>query len=50
MSQLTSEQRVFIDDKYYSNTSPTKVKRAFANAYNLNINIKTVSDERVTFK
>ena len=37
------QQRVFIVDEYYSNKSPAKVKRAFANEYNLKINIRTVS-------
>ena len=42
MSQHAREQRVFIVEQQYSNKSPTKVKRAFTNEYNMNINIKTV--------
>ena len=42
MWQLTSEQRVVIVEQHFSNKSPTEVKRAYVNAYNLNINIKTV--------
>ena len=43
MGQLTSQQRVFIVEQYYSNKSPTKVKTVFSNEYNLNINMKTAS-------
>ena len=42
-SQHTSVERVFIVEQYYSNKSLTRLKRAFASKYNLNINIKTVS-------
>ena len=50
MGQLTREQRVVIVEQYYSNKSPTKVKRAFANEYILNINNKTVSDKTLFAK
>ena len=50
IGQLTSEQRVFIVVQYYSNKYPTKVKIAFANEYNLNINIKTVSNVAIEWR
>ena len=40
--QLTSEQRVLIVEQLYANLSLTRLKIAFSNYYNLNINIKTV--------
>ena len=42
MGQLTITQRGFIVEQFYSNKSRNKVKRVFANEYDLNINIKTV--------
>ena len=41
--QLTSRQRVTNVELFFPNISPSKVKRTFANDYNLKINIKTVS-------
>ena len=41
--QLTTEQRVFIAEQYYSSGSPTKVEREFATEYNQDIN-KTVNN------
>ena len=43
MGQLTSVKRVFIVERYYSNKTPTKVKRVSTNEFNMNICIKTVS-------
>ena len=43
--QLTSEQRGFLVEQSYSNKSPTKVKIAFADECNQNINVMFISDE-----
>ena len=44
MGQLSSEQRVFIVEQYYSNKSPTKVNRLLPiNEYILNRNIKIIN-------
>ena len=42
MLQLTTEQRIFVVNQYYSSKSPIKAKRKFATEFNRNINIKTV--------
>ena len=42
--QLTSQQCVFVAEQYYSNKCSTRAKRTFANEYNLNKDIRTVSE------
>ena len=42
MNQLTTEQRVFIVERYHASHSSTQVKRSFAAEYHRNIDYKTV--------
>ena len=48
--QLTSEQRVFVVEKFYLTDSPTKMQRAYFNKYRQEVSLNTINKLIIKWK